>query len=310
MNGMGGMNGMREGGGRGGRAFFQWLEKLAVGAVLACGGMAWAGEGGGGGAVDAGGRLVGELLGEEDWAGTRREGLRWLGAHGEGAAGWDEVRYAVAMARLGEGDREGGLKGLAEVWKDEGAARGVRSRAGWASWRAGWDGQGENAEALEALKTALKTAEEAEDFWLAGCALHFYAKKNPAALEGEEGLAMVVATSREIWPTAVWKACNPRTNGMKGGGGVGNVLKWPGRLVTLFYREGIRPAIGGRCGLEPSCSEYFLQATEKRGLVGVAMGADRLIREPSVIAAGEETVAGADGGVRVRDPVEWHWGGE
>lgn len=301
------------------------VGKMAVGAILGWGGAVWAGgtvagagegaENVAGGAVDnrtfqEAGReagLVAELLAEGDWAGTRREGLRWLGAHGAEAEGADEVRYAVAMARLGEGDREGGLKGLSEVWRDEGAARGVRSRAGWAAWRAGWDGKSPNDEALEAAKTALETADDAEDFWLAGCALYFYAKKNPGALDGDAAVAMAVQASRDVWPVDVWKSCNPRTNGMKEGGGLGNVLKWPGRLVTAFYREGIRPAIGGRCGLEPSCSEFFLQATEKRGLVGVAMGADRLIREPSVMAEGEETVTGPDGGVRVLDPVEDHW---
>ena len=36
------------------------------------------------------------------------------------------------------------------------------------------------------------------------------------------------------------------------------------------------------------------------------MGADRLIREPTVMAEGEETVEGPEG-VRVLDPLADHW---
>lgn len=58
----------------------------------------------------------------------------------------------------------------------------------------------------------------------------------------------------------------------------------PVQWLISFYRSQISPAIGQRCSLTPSCSEYGMQSLKKHGVLGVAMIGDRLIREPDVVA--------------------------
>jgi len=71
--------------------------------------------------------------------------------------------------------------------------------------------------------------------------------------------------------------------------GRASVLTAPVRWIIRFYRRQIAPAIGARCSLSPSCSEYTMRALRRHGLLGVAMYADRAVREPSVIAEGEHS---------------------
>ena len=77
----------------------------------------------------------------------------------------------------------------------------------------------------------------------------------------------------------------------------------PARLFISFYRTQISPAIGSRCDLEPSCSEYFVQSVKKHGILGVPIMADRFFREPSVFAAAEKPVVMPNGRIRYADPV-------
>ncbi len=79
----------------------------------------------------------------------------------------------------------------------------------------------------------------------------------------------------------------------------------PGRALVRFYRAAIRPAIGARCSLEPSCSEYFLLVSRRHGILGFPMMVDRLVREPSLV--GSHPIPAPPGGtVRVPDPVSDH----
>ncbi|HBA85447.1 MAG TPA: hypothetical protein DCZ95_15280 [Verrucomicrobia bacterium] len=80
---------------------------------------------------------------------------------------------------------------------------------------------------------------------------------------------------------------------------------WPGELMVSFYRTQIAPAIGARCVLEPSCSEYFRQACRKNGWLGFPMMGDRFIREPSVVKEAEKPVV-VNGATRYADPVDDH----
>jgi putative component of membrane protein insertase Oxa1/YidC/SpoIIIJ protein YidD len=79
----------------------------------------------------------------------------------------------------------------------------------------------------------------------------------------------------------------------------------PAFWLVSFYRRQIGPALGDRCRLEPSCSEYFRQAAERHGLLSLPLIADRLAREPGVTAAAREVIATA-GGERIADPLEAH----
>ena len=56
----------------------------------------------------------------------------------------------------------------------------------------------------------------------------------------------------------------------------------PGRLVILVvrrYQKWISPMIGPRCRFEPTCSEYFILAVRKHGVVrGILRGLWRVCR--------------------------------
>ena len=60
------------------------------------------------------------------------------------------------------------------------------------------------------------------------------------------------------------------------------VKKLPSRMIIAaikLYRIMISPLLGARCRFYPSCSEYFIQAVEKKGMVkGMAIGIFRIAR--------------------------------
>lgn len=82
----------------------------------------------------------------------------------------------------------------------------------------------------------------------------------------------------------------------------------PVKALVGFYRNAVAPALGARCSLEPSCSAYSLQAARERGWLSIPMTADRLIREPTVVAAQEKPLPVVQGRRRFADPVADHIG--
>ncbi len=88
------------------------------------------------------------------------------------------------------------------------------------------------------------------------------------------------------------------------GGGIGG---WFARRVVGFYRHFVGPALGARCALEPSCSQYFLEASRAHGVFGLPMIGDRFVREP-VASASDKWVRNAKGELKHPDPVSDHDG--
>ena len=84
-----------------------------------------------------------------------------------------------------------------------------------------------------------------------------------------------------------------------------SVFTWPAQCIVSFYRSAVAPALGSRCSLSPSCSAYFLEAGRTHGLLAFPMIADRLVREPSVVAAAAQPVPYGNT-VRYADPVAAH----
>ncbi|MCL1920955.1 MAG: membrane protein insertion efficiency factor YidD [Kiritimatiellaeota bacterium] len=80
----------------------------------------------------------------------------------------------------------------------------------------------------------------------------------------------------------------------------------PARAFITLYRTQVSPAIGDRCNLEPSCSEYFVQAVKAHGALGIPLIADRFFREPSVHAAAAKPVVMPSGRIRYADPLSDH----
>lgn len=257
-------------------------------------------------------RLAEELFEEGDAPALGRECIR---AAAEAAPeDRDRIAFLSAMASLGtapwgsDGYRAA-VASLDSLWRSENTSpEALRPLAALEAGCAAWDGRHADASVAEALEYAFLHLRDANLFPRAACTLYFYLKADDALRASRPDLWMAVNACRDTWSAATWRAGNPRTNGMKkrGGSTLGRIGSWPAQAVVRFYRAQISPAIGARCSLAPSCSEYFLQASRKHGLLGVPLIADRFIREPKVVHDAARTVERPDGSIRIADPVEDH----
>lgn len=107
-------------------------------------------------------------------------------------------------------------------------------------------------------------------------------------------LISIIRTASKTWPkkrkvitTSTWLPANPAM------------------LVIAFYRTQISPAIGARCSLYPSCSQYAVEALRKHPITGLGMTGDRMVREPDVVAAKDKPVV-INNMIKYADPVSDH----
>ncbi len=242
--------------------------------------------------------LAEELFAEGNWAAARAEGLRaQLDASPEVAAG-ARLLAAQAALRMGKGRAQAKAE-LEAVWRDESAPLETRSAAAYEAGLAAWDAR-DRAAAFDSLRFAYLNARAAPLFWRSGCSLYFLLKADKPRRRAEPVLWQSLQSCRDAWPLEIWRECRPRKP---------RGTSWaarPGRWIVRFYRTAIGPAIGSRCDLHPSCSEYFLHASHAHGLLGIPVMADRFIREPSVVAAKEKPVVMPDGRIRYADPLSDH----
>ena len=243
--------------------------------------------------------LAAELFAEGQWAAARAESLRIPA--GDPAAARARVLASVSGLRLGL-DRTAAKAALAEAWRDAAVDLETRCMAAYESGRAE-AADGAAAEARAAWRFAYLNTREAPLFWRAGCSLYFQLREDGAGQREEAELWRSLLSCRAAWPPDVWGECRPGPGARSSAGSL------PGQWVVSFYRAQISPAIGARCDLEPSCSEYFRQASRAHGLLGVPIMADRFVREPSVVAAKAHTVEMPGGRIRYADPLcdhdEW-----
>jgi len=243
--------------------------------------------------------LGGELLAEGRWAAARAEGLRAL-AEAESPAEAARARLLAARAARGAGGDDAGARAEFEaIRRDDAAPPDTRSAAAWEAGRAALEA-GDRDAAFSALQYAFLNAREPPLFWRSGCSLYFLLKRDKPRRRAEPALWQALLSCRDAWPSAVWLECRP------GGRRGASWASLPGRGIVTFYRTAIGPAIGSRCDLEPSCSEYFLQASRAHGLLGIPIMADRFVREPSVVSAKERPVVMPSGRIRYADPLSDH----
>ncbi|MDD2235704.1 MAG: membrane protein insertion efficiency factor YidD [Kiritimatiellae bacterium] len=155
--------------------------------------------------------------------------------------------------------------------------------------------------AIDHFRFAFEQADSYENFLQSGCFLGMTFNTHRELLQDYPELKTSLMTARELWTPALRRECtiNPAQSSSPG------ILSIPGRAVVAFYRFAVSPALGARCSLEPSCSEYFRQASAKHGLLGIPIQADRFMREPSVVSAAEKPVL-INGKTRFADPLSDH----
>lgn len=133
-----------------------------------------------------------------------------------------------------------------------------------------------------------------------GCTLSLLLHQHPELMSGDATIQRRLLEDEPQWDAKLREECAlPRP-----------VRYWslfalPGEAIVKFYRSCISPAIGSRCSIEPSCSQYFLEASRKHGLVAFPLIADRLIREPSVVAERRVMVT-VGSRRRIADPLSDH----
>ncbi|MCF7816977.1 MAG: membrane protein insertion efficiency factor YidD [Kiritimatiellales bacterium] len=153
-------------------------------------------------------------------------------------------------------------------------------------------------DAFDSFATAFLSTTNKALFLHASCSLHLLMKEKPELKSGCEALISQINTSRDQWNAALFSQCGKPDSKQ-------SAAEAPGWFIG-FYRNQISPAIGARCSLQPSCSEYFVQARAKHGPLAVPMIADRLCREPEVNNLKLNPVVMSDGQIRYRDSVENH----
>ncbi len=137
-------------------------------------------------------------------------------------------------------------------------------------------------------------------FLRSGCTLSLLLRQHPELQKGKAALQKRLLESEPQWDATLREECAlPRPSRRM------SLFSLPGEAIVAFYRYCVSPAIGARCSLEPSCSKFFLEASRKHGLLAFPIIADRLVREPSVVAERRVTVLVGEKR-RIADPLDDH----
>lgn len=188
-------------------------------------------------------------------------------------------------------------------WQAEGLSERQRIAVAYAIGVSSRSGTEIEKTRLPALRYVFDHTDETALFWNASSLLYFTLKEDKALRESEADLGKLLLTCRNAWPVEVVRASKAEAK-TAGEGPADAPL--PLRLFIRTYRSQISPAIGSRCLLEPSCSEFYLRACRKHGWIGMGIGGDRLIREPTVTGDPERAIVMPSGLIRYADPVSEH----
>ncbi|MDD5520209.1 MAG: membrane protein insertion efficiency factor YidD [Kiritimatiellae bacterium] len=181
---------------------------------------------------------------------------------------------AVAKMRSGK-DNKVELKNITESPHYSPAtanmARYELARAHWKS--------GNIRNALEQFKKLFESSDQGPLFLRAGCSINLLIKQYPELAEHVCDIKNQLDTCSSLWSGKIIDECRISPAGKKE-----SIAGTPVQWMISFYRSQISPALGRRCSLQPSCSEYGMQSLKKHGLLGLAMIGDRTVREPDVVA--------------------------
>jgi putative component of membrane protein insertase Oxa1/YidC/SpoIIIJ protein YidD len=237
-------------------------------------------------------RLAAELAANGDWTAARREALRAVTADPQNDVA---LLLAAEIALQIDARNESGrrvLAHLSEVSPDKSVAARAAYIAGGSYWHAG-----DARAAWPFFARAFRTAEDRSLFLRSGCALFLLREQDKRLGADDPDLLLQLAACRDLWTFELRAEVRPDAAPAR--------RARPAEWIVGFYRAQIAPAIGHRCSLDPSCSEYFLQAGRAHGWLGVPLIGDRLIRESGVVQAAESPIE-RDGRTLFQDPLELH----
>ncbi|MFC1497153.1 membrane protein insertion efficiency factor YidD [Verrucomicrobiota bacterium] len=154
----------------------------------------------------------------------------------------------------------------------------IRTKAAYECARAEWE-RGHYQTAFELFQIAFHNTSNKGIFLKSACSLFLLFEKKPELKKKNTDLVMQINSSRTLWYGKLFSECRINNKKKKTA-----LTGKPGEWGIWFYRKQISPALGQRCSLHPSCSEYGRQALRKHGILGLAFIADRGVREPAVTA--------------------------
>ncbi len=226
--------------------------------------------------------LAEELFNDGDWPAAQREAQR-AATGSTSISERERLRWMAAVAALrAPNDRATREAALADLQALNESAAAPESR-GRAALEVGHSllRQGRPDEAWPWLARAFRSGASDPVVLAAGAELLWLGRVKPSRWNRDSDLRLPLATLRPVlWnlPLVSRERRHPSL-GVRAG-------LW----LTRFYRSQIRPAIGSRCQMHPTCSAYFVEAAHRHGWRSLPLIADRLIREPSVVQAGENPI--------------------
>lgn len=239
--------------------------------------------------------LPAQLFREADWIACRTECKRLiLSGHAN-----DYIKLLDAVAGIRSGTEPDNIGRLKIVCESPTASQSVKSFACYEYGRVMWQKK-ETQEAFVYLKKAFETAEARDLFIRAGCSLHLLIAEYPELASQCPHLPPQLETCADLWDYKIVNECKISNKKNKEA-----ITGKPAQWAISFYRSHISPAIGQRCSLTPSCSEYANQALKKYGAMGLSMFADRAVREPDVVAQKEHPVL-VNNDPKYSDPLRNH----
>jgi putative component of membrane protein insertase Oxa1/YidC/SpoIIIJ protein YidD len=238
--------------------------------------------------------LATDMFEKGEWALCRRECKRALRS---GSGPMERFQLLSAMSSVRSGMDPSRSIPLFESIISNGSDVQVSSIAAYELGRLQWQ-TGAAPQALDSLAFAFHCTTNKPLFLSSACSMFLLLKEHPELKQGREELIDQINTSRDQWFGALFAQC-AKPDPAK------DMPEAPGWFIA-FYRNQISPAIGDRCTLEPSCSEYFHQATCKHGITSIPMMGDRFFREPEVNNLKKDPVIMDNGQIRYRDPIENH----
>lgn len=152
--------------------------------------------------------------------------------------------------------------------------------------------------ALKAFAHAFHSTADKELFLHSSCSLFLLLNEFSELKATHQDLMEQITTSRSQYRGALFSRCAKPTPH--------NASPPRPHWIIRFYRSQISPAIGDRCVLHPSCSEYCNQAHAQHGLLALPLIADRLFREPDVSNERANPIVMKNGQIRYQDPVHNH----
>lgn len=236
-----------------------------------------------------------DLFEAGDWEAAWRESRRAALAAPQN---WEaRILNAVSALRLDK-DRQASLATLMDAVTDSSASTEMRALAAYEAGRAQWRA-GNIAEAYDLLVYAYRNTEENSLFLRTGCTLFLIMREYPELEDQSQSLTMQLQSSRRLFDWTLQQECMLRDENGTG------FLSKPGEWIVGLYSSQVAPAIGMRCSCVPSCSEYFLRACRKHGLLGFPIQADRFFREPSIVQNQQNPIV-IDGKIKYADPLDAH----